>query len=81
MEFRCDRNGNWHFSSECPKWPTNSVSIAHREKLPHKFEVCGQCKTLKGQSMRGDSMIRVNHAAVLQRVNVILNRVGFKRHV
>jgi len=30
--------------------------------------------------MRGDSMIRVNHAAVLQRVNVILDRVGFKRH-
>ena len=80
MEFRCDRNGNWHFSSECPKWPTNSVSIDHREKLPHKFEVCDQCKTLKGKSMRGDSMIHVNHAAVLQRVNVILDRVGFKRH-
>ena len=45
MEFRCDVTGSWHFSSNCPKWPINPLVILFRERLPHKFEICGQCKT------------------------------------
>jgi len=44
MEFRCDKVGSWHFSSDCPKWPINSLMVIFRERLPYKFEVCGKCK-------------------------------------
>ena len=79
MEIRCDKSGIWH-SSHYLKWASSSVSITHIDKLPHKLEVCGQCKTLKGKSMDVESTIHVNHHAVLQRVSFVLDRVGFRRH-
>ena len=47
MEFRCDITGSWHFFSNCP---INPLMVIFRERLPHKFEVCGQCKTHKHRS-------------------------------
>jgi len=45
MEFRFNGE-HWHFSHNCPKWPTKSFDVIHLDKLPVSFKVCPECQVL-----------------------------------
>ena len=46
MEFRLNGE-HWHFSRNCPMWPTDSFDVINLDKqLPISFKVCPDCTVL-----------------------------------
>ena len=46
MEFRLNGE-HWHFSRNCPMWPTDSFDVINLDKqLPVSFKTCPDCTVL-----------------------------------